>query len=319
MRLAERGERRRAAGRARRPADRQRAGGRDLVGDGRPGDRRARAAAHVRVGRGGGPAARHRAVRPRHLRRADRAAGGGARRPRLGAGAGVDARHRRRGRLRAADSHALSRRAGGGPHAARRGRGVGRDRGPLGADRRDDRRDLAARAVPDGTPLPLRRRARDDRLGARRDGGLGHAGAGADGDRRERGSSGCGSRAPPAPRRTPTRRRRRAGAAPSSAGRGSPRSPAWRCCWCSPRRSPACASASPTAATTRPTRPRARPTTSSRRASGPARTGRCCWPRRPPASATATRWPRWRSACGASRAWRRSRGRRPAPRATRSC
>ena len=37
-----------------------------------------------------------------------------------------------------------------------------------------------------------------------------------------------------------------------------------------------------------PTRPRARPTTSSRRASARARTGRCCWRRRPPATATAT-------------------------------
>ena len=119
--LAERGERRRAARRARRPADRQRAGGRDLVGDGRPRDRGARAAAHVRVGRGGRAPARHGAVRPRHLERADRAAGGGDGRPRLGAGARLDARHRRRDRLRAADRHALSRRArraGRAPRAA---------------------------------------------------------------------------------------------------------------------------------------------------------------------------------------------------------
>ena len=47
------GERRRAAGRARRAADRERAGGRGLLGDGRPRDRRARAAAHVRVDRRG--------------------------------------------------------------------------------------------------------------------------------------------------------------------------------------------------------------------------------------------------------------------------
>ena len=47
-----------------------------------------------------------------------------------------------------------------------------------------DRGDLAARAVPHGPPVPLRRGARDDHLRARRDGGVGHARAGADGDGR---------------------------------------------------------------------------------------------------------------------------------------
>ena len=69
-------------------------------------------------------------------RRAHRAARRGARRARLGAGARLDARHRRRDRLRAADRHALPRRAGGGRDAARGGGRGGRHRRALGADRR---------------------------------------------------------------------------------------------------------------------------------------------------------------------------------------
>ena len=151
-----------------------------------------------------GPAARDRAVRPRHLQRADRPAGRGHGRARLGAGARVDARDRRRDRLRAADRHALPRGAGRRARAARGGRRGDRHRGPLGADRRHDRRDLAARPVPDGAALPLRRGARDDRRRARRDGGVGDARARAAGDRRARGSTGCGSPAPAAA--SPTRR-----------------------------------------------------------------------------------------------------------------
>ena len=76
----------------------------------------------------------------------------------------VDARHRRRDRLRAADRHALPRRRSPpGRDRARRVAEAHRDRRPLGADRRHDRRDLAARPVPDGPPLPLRRAARRDR------------------------------------------------------------------------------------------------------------------------------------------------------------
>jgi RND superfamily putative drug exporter len=102
-------------------------------------------------------------------------------------------------------------------------------------------------------------------------------------------------------------------------GRGSPRSRASRCCWCSRRRSQACGSASPTAATTRPTRPRGRRTTSSRRASGRARTARCCSLRRRQTRTTATRWPRWPTACASSPEWLRSASPRRARRATPSC
>ena len=161
-----------------------------------------------------------------------------------------------------------------GRDAARGGCRGGRDRRPLGADRRDDRRDLAARAVPDGPPLPLRRGARDDRRGARRDGGVGHARAGAAGDRRARGSTACTSRAPAARR---GRRRRDArgalgprGPAPA-VGRRDRRRRRAAGARVAVRR--ACGSASPTAATTRRTRRRGRPTTWSRSGFGPGANG----------------------------------------------
>ncbi len=127
--------------------------------------------------------------------------------------------------------------------------------------------------VPHGPPLPLRRRARHDHRGARRDGGVGHARPGAAGDGRHADRPAADPGHEPARGRSRRARRRRAGAARCSAGRWSPRWRACSCCSSSPRRSPGCGSASPTAATTRPTRRRARRTTSSRRASGPGANG----------------------------------------------
>ena len=113
----------RAARRARRSGDRQRAAERDLLRDHRPGDRRAGPPDHVRVGRRGRAPAGHRAVRPGHLVGRRRTARRRHGRAGLGAGARVDARDRRGDRLRPADRHALPGRARRGPRTARcRGR-----------------------------------------------------------------------------------------------------------------------------------------------------------------------------------------------------
>ena len=225
--------------------------------------------------------------------------------PGLGAGARLDARDRRGDRLRPADRHPLPGRARRGPRAARRGereRGHGR---PVRADRGHDRRDLPARPVPDGPPLPLRRRAVGDRGGADRDGGVDHAGprAARDGRAEDRPAPhpGHGPRAGRS-RLHPRRALEPRGAAAAVDGGDRRRR---RCCSRSPRRSAACGSASPTAATTRRTPPPARPTTWSRRASAAAPTARCCsWRTRRAAGKTAS--PRWPRTCAGSRASPRS-------------
>ena len=79
------------------------------------------------------------------------------------------------------------------------------------------------------------------------DGRVGHAAAGAARLRGHAGSTGCGSRAPRAARAAdPARARRALEPRRAAAPVGRPRSPAPRCCSCSPRRSSACGSASPT-------------------------------------------------------------------------
>ena len=115
-----------------------------------------------------------------------------------------------------------------GLRAARGGRRVGHHGRALGADRRHDRRDLAARPAADGPPLPLRRRGRDDHRRAGRDGGVGHARARADGDGRgaDRPLRIPGTNRPR--RATRPARRPRAGAARCSGARWSPRSRACR-------------------------------------------------------------------------------------------
>ncbi len=171
-----------AAGGARRAGDRgDRAGRLRPVHRGRPAGRDRRAAADVRLADGDGPADRHRAVRPGHRPRRDRAVHARRRHPQLLLRARRDDRARRGHRLRAVHPHALPR---GLPHSrpdvrrrARVGRAVDGHRRARRPVRGHDRRDRAARDDAAGRRLPLRRRDLGLDRRAARDARLAHAAA----------------------------------------------------------------------------------------------------------------------------------------------
>ena len=248
-------QRRRARDQARRRPDLRRAGGGQPRGARLP-RRRDRAADRLRLGGGRRPAAADRAGRARHLlRRPDRPARQRRRRPRLDdRGLGPD-RDRGRHRLRAAGPDPVplgDERRQGPPRRDRRGR---HHRRAQRDHRRRDRGDRRARPLPHRPSLHVRRRhlGLDRRAG--RDGRRGHPAAGA---ARLPGPAGRPP-ADPVPRPVADKRRAtatrppRAGATPSSGGRGRPRSPPPRCCSRSRCPRSACGSASPTPATTRRT------------------------------------------------------------------
>ena len=141
--------------------------------------RRHHSAGRVRVTRGDGSSARHRAVRCRCRTGRRRAARQLHRRARLGELGRDDDRPRRRHRLRAVDRHPLPQRARLRCHPDR-GR-VGRDghRWAVGRLRRDHRRHLPARHADDEPAVRPRRRLLRGGHRARRDAGRTHAAPGA--------------------------------------------------------------------------------------------------------------------------------------------
>ena len=144
--------------------------------------RRDRAADRLRLGGRGGPAARDRPHRARHLvRRADRAAGERDGRPRLDHGGLRPDRHRRRHRLFAARPDALPFRAGRRQVHSRRGGRVRHQGRAQRGHRRPHRRGRRPRPVPDRSELHVRRSDLDRPGRPGRDGRVDLAAAGAAG------------------------------------------------------------------------------------------------------------------------------------------